>query len=589
MQGRGWGSLRAEQQTLVDDLQSPYLFKNPTLDEVHRYFKYLIDVKKNQKKEDFGSSRLLDAHKGKTSLIFDKYFSCAIPNLQLEYILQSLGINDYDAWLDHGREFNHSICQDDSEKGFTESFFPNVKGGRFNPYIRFKSSSVSGTQQSTKLGQLAIVDMKLMDPLWHPCVFNDMVLSYPFTLDALLLNPKYRTRAEWKISKNGERTSILDIKPCHIIDRMNRCLDKFFTLLHLYFGMPKTRTLGFCSRLHIWSSEFPIMPNCHHHVFFPHFSYSKISKESRSEFDSEILDSLIENFKDAIDEVSYDGVKHSCKTYGALGGKSHFIQHIKKHTRFIVDKERYDEFQLCLNHDLSFFVDYRPLDWESSKYPLDIELIREYWTEIVYTEFADFLGGYHSNVAPCDVYTKFIPFSEKSRILHSMQYATRPPVLDLDLFLKTISDYCEKALISQTFSTDAIETSINTVIAVDFLRGLFVKAVEHENVRLASKYESMLVKLEKLVSMYSNRDFFEWLQFLSTHSTQTTVKGFWRNIKRYMLDPDHRFLFEEQVCPVCDSVISKLPSCSHIFVDSVIIRDRGGFLVFDKPPPPERR
>jgi len=74
---------------------------------------------------------------------------------------------------------------------------------------------------------------------------------------------------------------------------------------------------------------------------------------------------------------------------------------------------------------------------------------------------------------------------------------------------------------------------------------------------------------------------YSWLEFLSTWSNNARVYGFWHHIKRYQLDPEHKFLIESIVCPLCGGHIESVGYVKDACIDGVILRHRNKFFVFD--------
>jgi hypothetical protein len=175
-----------------------------------------------------------------------------------------------------------------------------------------------------------------------------------------------------------------------------------------------------------------------------------------------------------------------------------------------------------------------------------------------------------------DIHVQWIPWYNKSKLLHALQYKSRPPVLDLDLFFKKCP-----GVVSYYDSADPSKV-------IDYLNYQLEIAIKCSNYEDINKYESLLCKAEHILGSFGPEDLFKWLQFLSIWSNDTRVFGFWRNIKRYMLDPEHELLIEQTVCPICNGVIEdtgiKTNCC---VVDFVIIRSRSKFLIYNvkKGPP----
>ena len=101
---------------------------------------------------DYDSKELLEVHKGKSILKIDKYLRCAVPSPELEFILESKGIQNYESYLDPDFNFKHGIC--DNEGIISEVFSPDIKGDHFNPYIRFKSCISSSSRSCSLLMDL---------------------------------------------------------------------------------------------------------------------------------------------------------------------------------------------------------------------------------------------------------------------------------------------------------------------------------------------------------------------------------------------------------------------------------------------------
>ena len=554
---------------------SPNSLQCDNLALLYSYFKHLSDSKITP--IEYCSKDLYTAHLKKSGLVFDKHFDCIYPDPQLEYVLESQGIFDYSAQLVEGKEYKHVVC--DNDGAISELSYPNIKGDHFNPYIRYKSSSVCGSQQCSKLLDLSGIEIKdLEGPIQHDIVFNNLTLSYPYEIDQLLLDEKYRSRSQNKITKKGSISSNKKITKYNLIDRMNRCFSSFFKDLHSLFNLDKHHVLGCCDRLHLWSSEIPLMPNVHHHVIIPHFTYRKISNEDRSFINDLVFFPLVEEYSDCITEIVSNGNKMDVDYDSGVEGIKIQSSKIEKNIhRYIVDKSRYDEFRLTLSKSLIPHLGFDPLPWfglipkEGSlsgiEVPLNVDDIKDLWKKHVVKEFSNLLSDPLNVVV--DVHIQFIPYDQKPKLLHALQYQTRPAVGDLDLFFKK----CDSVVL------DYFHLDLDRV--KDHLRDLFVSAVMKDNIVKSNRYESMLSKFEDLIKHYSDKSFYSWIQFLSVWNTQTKVRGFWRNIKRYMLDPDHVFLIEEDICPLCGGSLTHVRYISDPIIDHVIIRNRSNLCVYD--------
>jgi hypothetical protein len=582
------------QQSLLSPDPSENLTKFSSLGDLVGYFKHLSDNKILNGPMDgfFGGSTLLNAHLNKSALFFDKYFDCSIPDVQLEFLFESMGISSYEAYLHSDKKFKHFICE--CENHFSELFVPNVVGDRWNPFVRFKSSNVCGSQQCSKLLDLAGLDtVDLFGDSSagvhraHENVFNSLVLTFPDELSSKLMDPQFRSRALYRESKRGLRSSQLDIKPFHLIDRMNRCVSVFFHRLHEVFALDPQFVLGMSCSFHPWSSAFPFLPHAHFHVILPHFCYRNVGNEFRSLYADILLEPLTGLFDGVVVAVESPVQKSTSQVYGSMGCKVTHTAEVSAVSKFIVDRERYTSLRLELSDKLGELLRFTPIDWYGStprtqpngivdlvESPLDVDVIRRLWSDIVYSEFADLLCD---DRVLLDVHTQFIPASNKSKLLHALQYKTRPPVLDLDLFFKRCP----------SFVTGYSE--LNPEAALSYVSSLLTRAVNNGDMYLVQKYTSLMFKAEKLFAKHSSADVYRWLQFLSTWSTDTRVFGFWRSIKRYLLDPDHRFLVVEHVCPVCDGFVTLVRYVSSVAFDSVIVRTGSKFLVYDVKGPPYAR
>ena len=183
---------------------------------------------------DYGSKKLMDLHSKNSYLYVDKYFETCIPDVQTEFLFESIGLSecDYDAWLDDRGHFWVNRCNRDGI--LSEYVTPNIKGKRFNPYIRFLSSKTSGAEQVHKLLDLVGCNFVDIDINPFPTVFNLLALTFPFEISLLLLDSK----------KRGS-----------VINKMWKCWKLFFKELHLYYNLP------------IRDYIMVVEKFCHHRVF----------------------------------------------------------------------------------------------------------------------------------------------------------------------------------------------------------------------------------------------------------------------------------------------------------------------------------
>jgi hypothetical protein len=519
----------------------------------------------------------LEVHKGKSVLKIDKYLSCAVPSPELEFVLESKGIQNYEAYLDPEFNFKHGIC--DNEGVISEIFSPDIKGDHYNPYIRFKSCISSASRSCSLLMDLVGLEVKDLD-FGHDNIFLDIVCTFPGIVDYYLINPACRSKALHKIYKNGlVHPSRLDIKSLNFIDRMNRCRKLFFDKLHEFSSVPDGNRLGMSSSLHVWSSEVPLLPNCHVHNIIPFFSYkSKCVRDPNffSDFKSDFPEYLELVFAE-VDNTSRNCNKRfeSDSTDSKFNkGKTRIVYSDNKIVqRFIVDRDNYKELRLELSNLLKEVVGFRQCSWFDSNCPIDIDKLKELWSDIVYNEFYDIMDHYEL----LDIHVSWIPWYKKAKLRSALQYKVRPPVLDLDLFFKK----CPGVVVDYT--------KLNLDKVLDYLDYQLQIAIKCSDYDKINRYESMLNKAESIFGNYSESDIYSWLQFLSTWVTDTRVYGIWKNLCRYLLDPDHELLVVEELCPICNGVYSdtsiKVKSC---IVDYVLVQERSKYLVYNvKNGPPD--
>jgi len=566
------------------------------IDSLISYVQYLADNKTqfDGKEVKFDSSLLLDCHKGRSVFLVDKYLTCAVPSAQLEFLLESQGIMEYGASLDG---YKHSICSDSgSNPELSEIFSPNIVGDHFNPYIRFKSCCAVASRTCSKVLDLVGLEPKVVSELApsetvvnpdtgvteffpaeisvHDNVFLDIVCTFPSEIDLLLVDVKYRSRAGPKISKNGKPTSALDIRDYNLIDRMNRCRSSFFKQFNKFFtyGDPD-QLMGCSSSLHVWSSAVPMLPNAHVHNLVPFFSYNKSLSRIGEFLDLFNCPDLLPFRYDLLSSVCYvdngsKKVSHS-KMIGPIGDQIavKVTNEVELVERFIVDESKYKELRLALSNHLKDQLGFQSCVWANNMFPVDVDLVKKLWSDCVKKEFQEL--NFSADVV-FDVHIQFIPWYHKSKLLHSLQYKSRPAVLDLELFFQKLGKDLVTGFDSLDF--DAV---------FDYLYYELQVAINCSNTPDIAKYESYIVKLQTVVDTFSEKDVYEWLQFLSTWVTDTRVFGFWRTIKRYMLDPDHELLVEQHICPLCNGQIASVRKVPFCVVDSVIVRSRSTFMVYD--------
>ena len=524
-------------------------------------------VSVNSKKYKFYDSELLDSHRGKSILLLDKYILTAIPDPQLEFLLENQNIYNFNAdWYDFGNRFKLSVCVHDSE--YSEILTPNIRAERYNPYKRWMSCVNSGNKTCNNLLDLCGINIRELGFDNHENILLDVVCTFPSEIDVFLVNPAVRDM---------------------IIKRMNKCEKSFFKVLESMF-CPSGNSMGMSSNLHLWSSEIPVLPNGHIHNLIPFFSYN--NKESVIEFNESWLDpkykrpigtrvrdiSIVypeirrEEFVSPINNfitVVENGINRRTKTkfFGSFDIPVKHTIESPRVEKFIVDSD-YSDFQSAVNAlsiDMAEYFNFKPCVWDNRSYPVDAEKIKTLWSDIVYNEFYDILDNWIS----LDVHIQFISVANKSKLLHALQYKCRPPVLDLDLFFKECPDFI---VYYDSFDSDKILDYINYKLKI---------AINCSNYNDICRYESLLKRATNVFSRYDSEIIFNWMEYLTVYKTQTRVYGFWRDFKTFQLDPNHDLFPHNPICPICDGEVSFFRNVCSYDVDAVIIRHRSNFMIFE--------
>lgn len=513
------------------------------------------------KQYKFYDKELLDLHLGNSVLLVNKYVLTSIPDPQLEFLLENQNIENFNAELPSEHRFIHSICELDSV--YSEIFTPNIKAEHYNPYKRWLSCVNSGNKTCNNLLDLCGVGCK--DEFGfdgHDIVFYDVVTTFPSEVDYFLVNPVVR-----------------DI----IIKRLHKCRVRFFEKLSASINVVEGNELGMSSSLHVWSSTCPVLPNAHLHNIIPGLSLS--FKESVIEvcndwrqprirdvpikYPDSLKNEFIERFSNFIDVVD-NGIKKTFvkKSYGSNEVDTHHIIESKRVERFI-DDDFYSDF-LEVKSEMSIsmanYFNFKSIPWFSNRFPLDANAIKELWSDVVYDEFGkDIMDCWKS----LDVHINFISSTNKSKLLHALQYKVRPPVLDLDLFFKQCPDFITYY---DSMDADKILDWLNYQLQIN------INCSNYDNI---CKFESLLTKAENIFDNYSKEDLFNWLEFLSVYKTNTRILGFWSQFKTFQLDPEHTLFPVSNVCPICDGVVSNIGYVNSLNVDVMIVRHRNSFMVFD--------
>jgi len=497
----------------------------------------------------FNDNKLIDLHKKNSVLYIDKYLECAIPEYQTDVLLASSGIpqQKYEAYLNSQGRFWVNYCSNENND-LAEYIIPNVRGGTFNPYMRFLSSKHSGGEQTNKIIDLAGFVYKKLDDIDYKPVVNLLTLTFPYELSFRLLDPEIRDQT---------------------ISKMWNCYKKFFKDLRFIFGLDPDKILGTTASLHLWSSEFPIMPHPHFHAVIPHFCYSKITKKDREN---------IEFTQDYLYDELYSYVESSRNQHGK---KINFLP--------LQSLDEINRIRKQISDNLESMLGLEFLPWDGSykkpgketlvELPLDVGLLKSVWTDIVNNEFD--LQDVYEDLEPgtgkqYDVYTEYCYIDQKAKLQHYLQYKVRPPVLDLDLFFRKydIIPY-----------PGAIELDNLEQILTDN----FITYSLKEVVSKSKKYESQLKKLQDLRKQYSDEEILEWLRYLAVDcNTKTRVFGFWRNIRRYQVSSFLRDpLPLPPICPICGNPTTKVCTVNFFHVSYLIKHSRSKFFVFKIKPPPD--
>lgn len=557
---------------------------------------------------DYGSRKLLDLHSTNSHLYIDKYFETCIPDIQTEFLFESKGLSecDYDAWLeDRGRFWVNSCTRDGVMSEFVT---PNIKGRKYNPYVRFLRSKSSGSSQVNKL--LDLVGCNFQDPYSpHRTVFNLLTLTFPYDVAILLVDPKKRDCA---------------------IKKMWKCYKLFFKELHLYYGLPSDHVLGASVSLHLWSSSFPFLPHPHFHAVQPHFSYLNVN--DTLEWDCTVGKHVhVRNdVRDLIEGCSVTGgasdksycsscaVSDACisrlydKMYSLVHKQDISMDGGDKKTHCYISKDNLPELcslQIELSKALAEHLQFTPLSWDglivktsdrgidyNVSLPVDVDVFKSMWSdcvnEVFKKEFNELLKEKQLEndfVDPSldidvtveslyDVHTQFVKPEQKAKLMHHLQYKCRPPVLDLDLFFRKC----------QNFVTGY--DSLDPDAVISFIRSKWVYAVLHDDLSGSKRFESLLIKAERLFSDCSSSDIYNWLQFLCLLQTDTRVFGFWRSIKRYCVTSVVRgSLPKSHICPICGGDIECLLAVNILYVDAIVVHLGSRFLYVNVKDPPNLR
>lgn len=513
---------------------------------------------KNDISFNFNDKDLLKFHHENSCLYVDKYLLTAKPQKQTTLLFKDhdLDPKKYLAFLGHKgkNRFWINYCYDqhyDSDlSDVSELIIPNVKGGSWNPYVKFCNAKRSGFNQLSRIMDLVGIrpDIDVWDYKNKP-LFHELTLTFPHHVSEKLLDPSLR-KATIKTAWN--------------------CLSFFKDLLKNHFvGVLSDHDIGLNVSLHEWSSSVPLLPQLHFHGLFPHWSYKKITKDYRND-----LEALIEDKYCQIDDCIEDG----------------------EIINFPLVEKLKDE----ISSDLQQFLDFNVLRYDHTveikkkngvtslkDYPLSYKSIRILWTHAVKTFFEEAPPPeYYLDGQLYDVHVKPIPIKQKNKLLHSLVYKSRPPLVDLDRFFSKLDGLLFK---NKDGDLDLDLRELFTYLHQKI--SYFEKLELFDQVKV---WTSKLAKFEALYSQYDKSHFLEWIQYLVFHrsSRSTRSLGFLRTLTRYRVESkQHKKIPSIMCCPVCGRNSIKGVGVNKISWDHPVIYHRNSkFYLFEAvagPPPPD--
>lgn len=581
------------------------------------------DIQKTEKSVSFGDPELLLFHNKKLPLYVDKYLFAAVPDIQTEFLLEGVGISpeDFAADLDFKYKFHVNACVDGDL--LNEFIVPVVRGGSSNPYVRFLSSKASAGGQALKLfdliGILHLSSAELDEFSLVDCPsFDLLTLTFPFEISVLLLSDKTRDVA---------------------MKKMWACYKRFFTELRYLFDIHVDHILGSSASLHIWSSKFPFMPHAHFHCAVPHFSFQKLHTKGHFELDDSGDKRWVKTYDqrleyeldiDVPDLVVYGGRSfEKGRLYQRLydhivtmelnrnkfrrkkGGdvfSSSFTNDLdgvllasgKKRMfhRFIDDIPDFQDLHNQISSKFSHLIGFNVLDWlgsitrsnsDGSSYtfpvPFDVNDVRFIWTEIVNDVFdinssSDVDLDSVPEYVPYDIYVEYASTKDnrycRPKLLHFLSYKSRPPVLDVDLFLRS----CPNFIVDHN--------RIDRSVVLSYISDKLATARKFNDVDAISMLESVLSKVRLVFDQFSDVVLIAWLRYLSVHRTVTNVFGFWRNIKRYRVSSVTRKRIPlPRICPICGGDVVAYRHLNSLSINAIILHSGSKFHLFtiDRPPP----
>jgi len=548
----------------INALYAQYHSESNILDDQNN-----IDLKVKSSEHGFQDPKLVEVHLQQNVLYLDKYVETSVPDQQTITILDSIPEVDehYHAWFGSGQFWiNWCVKKDKTtlEEFKTQYVTPNIKGESYNPYSRFQSSRGSARQQCHKIMDLVGLQTQDLEEYDHPPIILFLTLTFPWEISRRLLFDYEETKKQmWKSYKY------------------------FFKQLNKKYDLPDGHKLGCSSSLHTWNSSIPVLPHAHFHTVLPFWSYHHISKDYR--LDVEALNS--EHYTDLYSLVQKRQITSTnSKDFEKVPGfKDNTVRSKKLDTvtSTIIDEDFEEHSKLIkkrLSESMSPYFEFQPLKYrgqieykgQTKKVPLDLEEIKELWKKSLYKYFKEDLPE-DLPTSYFNIHVKFINSEDKGKLYHHLSYKSRPAVLDLDLFLRTLHKHIDadkKDFINYEVLTSRIYQMINSF--------------EKKQMDLkADVWRGYLDKLNWIIENCSKQTYFEWIQQLAVSQTDTRGLGWWNNINRYRCEsiekPD---LPIPRICPICGGRSQKIIAINNPGVDAVIQNNGSTFHLFKTIPPP---
>lgn len=547
-------------------------------------------------KLNYDCQRLKDLHVTRSMLHIDKYLWTSLPSGDLQLLFDSCGLSPswYTADLCEGAEFWVKRCS--SSEGISERLIPNVRGGKYNPFVRFSSSRTSASQQHKKL--LDVVGMGFEGRLKKRCDGHVNVPSAPVILDFEFTYPLEISCLLMDVDRRDD-----------ILRRSDRCKTALFNRLDEIFDIPEGKTMGASVSTHVNGSDFPL-PHLHHHFILPNWMYRdlKVSKKVNERLEVEHRPGVSSEYDRLYRYVSDElivkkDVVNTCSESVSGAGRKSFVRH---DTIEYVDRspEKIDEYQRLRRHVERRLCD--PLGYEVQEWmctdayldagvgikrkwlPVDADLLKNLWTEVVLEEFGSELDGCGygwrgEDPRRFDVHVSFCRLWETGRILHKLQYKNRPAVVDLDLFFRRCPDLIRGPCVG-AINLDGLD---------GWLSSQLHRCSDREDLHGVEVAESRIRKLRYLRDLYGEDAFYQWFQWVAVgYKTRTSALGWWWNVKRYQVCSVERGpLPSLGGCPLCGGFEDwelQSATSSPVF-DSVLLHHGSGYFFFDlmdRPPDP---